>query len=322
MTTDNQNATPSSYVWAVAVFASRECASELLLTINAIVAASNQRTVIDIMVNGNPTLAKETARLLVDTNLSTAGLAIRVWSIALGDKAHAWNQYVHHVCPSAGLYFFVDGYVHLMRDALQLLDDGLEAHPSALGGTGVPTTGRTAAALRQQMLTEGGIHGNLFALKAPTMQVLRQKKFCLPLGIYRTDPTLGAALAFGLDPTQYEWDIKSRVFVHPQVTWTTIEKKWWRYAEIKSQFKRILRQGQGVLENKAVENFLAVQKRAPEQLPRTAAELVLGWVKQYPAEAAAAMWRAPLSRLALDKFRDKRDWSCAAEPPVLVSTAK
>ncbi len=323
MTTDTHNATmPTSYVWAIAVFAARENACELLLTINTIVAASNQRTVIDIMVNGNPSLAKETARLLVETNLSTAGLAVRVWSVTLGDKAHAWNQYVHHVCPSAGLYFFVDGYVHLMRDALQLLDDGLTAHPNALGGTGVPTTGRTAAALRHQMLASGGMHGNLFALKAQTMQALRGKNFNLPLGIYRTDSTLGASLAFGLDPSKYEWDIKSRVLVHPQVTWTTSEKKWWRFAEIKSQFKRMLRQGQGILENKSVENFLSVQKRAPEQLPRTAAELVLGWVKQYPAEAASVMRRAPLSRLALDKFRDKRDWSCADELPVLVTTVE
>lgn len=321
MAIDNNNPdTSKTYVWAVAVFAARESASELLLTIKAVIASANKHTVVDIMVNGNVQLALEVSELLKCTQLATPLLKIRVWSIALGDKAHAWNQYVHHVCPSAKLYFFVDGYVHLKSDALRLLDDGLAAHPESLAGTGVPTTGRTAMGLRQQMLAEGGIHGNLFVLKAQTMHMLRQIHFNLPLGIYRTDPTLGAALAFGLDPSKHQWDIKNRVFVHPQATWTTSEKKWWRYAELKSQFKRVLRQGQGALENKAVENFLAVQKHPPELLPRTAAELVLGWVKNNPLKANAVLWRAPLSRLALKKFHEPRDWTNADVSPQLIST--
>lgn len=312
--------TPLHFEWAVAIFAARESASELILTVDSVIFAALKSTIINVLVNGNDALAKDISEMLRPYQTTGSRSTIRVWTIALGDKAHAWNQYVHHVHPNARVHFFVDGYVCLSPDALGLLDDGLTARPDSLGGTGVPTSGRTASRLRQQMLSQGGMHGNLFALKAQTMHSLRQMHFRLPLGLYRTDSTLGAALAFGLNPSKYEWDIKTRVYVHPEVTWTTSKKKWWRYAEVKSQFKRILRQGQGVLENRAVENFLAFQKHSPEQLPRTAAELVLDWINSHPKEARSLFWQAPLSRLALKKFHLPHDWSKADVLPQLITT--
>lgn len=323
MDNKNQNiGTSSPFSWAVAVFAARENPGELLSTINAIIEAAVEHTVIDVMVNGNQNLATEVAKLIEVKNSSDQSVVIRVWAILLGDKAHAWNQYVHHVWPGAKLSFFVDGYVRVQPNAFKLLETGLSSAPRSLGGTGVPMTGRTSSLLRKQMLTEGGIHGNFFALKEHVMKQLRQRKFNLPLGIYRTDATLGASLAFGLDPSQHQWDLKGRIFVHPEVTWTTNEKKWWRYSEVKSQFKRILRQAQGVLENHAIKNHLADQKLAPELLPRTAAELVVRWVKCYPDEARKALWKSPLSRLALKRFHEPRDWSDAELAPQLISTIR
>lgn len=319
MAIENQNAgRASAFSWAVAVFAARETPHELRSTLDAIVEAANAATVIDVMVNGNAALAAAIAQWLGAGKRGAGPAVVRVWSIALGDKAHAWNQYVHAVWPGAPLSFFVDGYVRLKPDALALLAAGMAASPGALGGTGVPTSGRTAAKLRQHMLAEGGMHGNLFVLTEAVMERLRQSRFHLPLGIYRTDSTLGAALAFGLDPSQYPWDIKNRVFVHPDASWTTEERKWWRYAEVKSQLKRLLRQSQGVLENLAVEDFLAHRKLAPADLPRTASELVLEWVERCPDKAGATLSRSPLSRIALKKFRAPRDWSAAEEAPALI----
>ena len=312
--------TSNSFDWAVAVFAAREASDELLLTINAVKDAAAQcPAVIDVLVNGNQRLANDISELLTRQKSLTSSSVVRVWSIVLGDKAHAWNQYVHRVWPGAKMSFFVDGYVRLNADALRLLDEGVTAHPCALGGTGTPTTGRTAENLRQQMVTEGGLHGNFFALTQATMNQLRECNVHLPLGLYRTDSTLGAALAFGLDPSRCKWDLKGRIFVHPAVTWTTDERKWWCYAEVKSQFKRTLRQAQGVLENRAVRNFMVLQKLPLQKLPRTASALVLDWAENYPTEAGAVFWKNPLSRVALTKFKQPRDWSGAAQSPQLVS---
>lgn len=318
----NQNISGTAKVpWAVAIFAARETPAELLSTLHSVLEAANAGTVIDVMVNGNPPLATSIAELVGSGGKPFGTKTIvRVWSIALGDKAHAWNDYVHTVWPGTRLTFFVDGYVHLKPDALVLLSEGLAASPGALGGTGVPTSGRTAARLRERMLAEGGMHGNLFALRESVMDRLRGSGFKLPLGIYRTDSTLGAALAFGLDPSRNDWDIKNRIFVHPEASWTTEERKWWRHAEIKSQFKRILRQSQGVLENLAVQNFLAHRKLAPADFPSTASELVLEWAARCADQASATLRKSPLSRIALKKFAIPRDWSAARLAPRLVAT--
>jgi hypothetical protein len=311
----------AEFLWAVAVFATRERPQELLTTIDAIIRAACERTAVDVMVNGNPQLAAEIAALIESRNLQDRHVVIRVWSLRLADKANAWNQYVHFVCRSAKLSFFVDGYVCVQDDAFSLLQTGMCADPQVLGGTGVPTTGKSAKSARSRMLLDGGMHGNLFALKEDVMKQLRQRKFNLPLGIYRNDSTLGAALAFGLDPARHEWNLKGRILVHPRVSWATDERKWWRYKDIKSHFKRLLRQAQGALENSAVRNHLAIQRLAPEMLPRTAAELVTEWVKSCPGDARNILWRTPLARFALRGFRQSRDWSAAEQAPELILTA-
>lgn len=301
------------FPWAVAVFAAREGARELLLTINAIRVAAVELTVIDVMVNGNPELAAEVSSLLKAERSTVSSAVVRVWATTVGDKANAWNQYVHVAWPGARLSFFVDGYVRVKPDAFSLLRDGLTSSPSSLGGTGVPTVGRTAAKSRLDMLATGGLQGNLFALTEATMGQIRHSQFKLPLGLYRTDSTLGAALAYGLDPSRNSWDLKNRILVHPGVTWTTEKKKWWRFGDIKTQFKRAIRQAQGVLENRAVANFLTQQKRAPENLPHTASEMVEDWIRECPNEATTILRNNPIIRMALKRLRDPRDWSEAAQ---------
>jgi len=303
--------------WATVVFASREGCDQLLLTVDAMLRAIRVPTVVDVLINGNPGLAAELASVLMSRGLTERLPVIRVWSLRLGDKANAWNHYIHHIWPGASVSFFVDGYVRVQADALKLLAEGMASDSRLLGGTGVPSMGRNAIPLREQMLKQGGIHGNLFAIKEQVVKALRLSNFKLPLGIYRTDPTLGAALAFGLDPAQHQWDLKGRILVHPGVTWKTDIRPWWRFGELKSQFKRTLRQAQGDLENRAVKEHLAHKRRAPEMLPRTAAELVTGWITSCPGEANAVLWQKPLTRLALRKLREPRDWSAAQDLPEL-----
>jgi hypothetical protein len=77
-------------------------------------------------------------------------LTLRIWSIPLGDKANAWNQYIHHLWAGQELVFFIDGYVRLNSDAIELLGGAVQSDPQALGGSGVPTVGRSARALRHR----------------------------------------------------------------------------------------------------------------------------------------------------------------------------
>lgn len=305
-------------VWSVAIFAARESILDLEPTIVAAINASTSDTVIDLLVNGNRSLADRVVELLASDKFIARAMhvSLRVWFIELGDKSHAWNQYLEFIWPGSEYAFYIDGYVRVRPDALQLLAQGLAGSPEYLAGTGVPTVGRNAQALREQMLAQGGIHGNLFALKRATTRKLRDIGFKLPLGLYRTDPTLGAALAFSLDPARSRWDLKGRILVHPNVTWSTEERSIWNLADLSSQIKRAFRQGQGTLENLAVRDFFAARKLSPEKLPKTAALLISQWAAARPLQLATALVRNPLAGLALRRLRSARDWSAVAVPPV------
>ena len=307
-------------VWSIAIFAARENVQTLEKTIVAAKDAAIQPAIIDVLVNGNLELANETARLLRTTEpkANNRAVTVRVWFVQLGDKAHTFNQYFKLIWPKSRLAFFIDGYVRINPDALVLLDEAMSNSPDCYAGSGVPTVGVTAKSLRDEMLKSGGIHGNLFALKGSTVEALREMNFKLPLGLYRTDPTLGAALSFGLNPRLHAWDPKVRILVHPDVTWGNDERSPWRISDVSAQLKRILRQGQGILENLAVRNHFAVQEKTPDQLPATAADLVFQWVNSNPHELWKAMFRHPLLiSLALRKLRQPREWSHTETAPEL-----
>lgn len=305
--------------WSIAIFTARENIDVLTRCIRSVVAACGSTpAIVHVLVNGNPELAHEAARAGAGFSGLPSTIAIQVWHIAFGDKAHAWNEFAHRIW-STGTAFFVDGYAELRTDALSLLQEGLDAHLYALGTTGVPTSGRSASALRREMLEHGGIHGNLYAFRDSTMTLLRQRGVRLPLGLYRTDPLLGAVLAFGFDPARHQWDLK-RIHVHPQATWHVEKRGIWRPRDVMAQYKRRLRQAQGALENRAVRHHLQLNKRLPELLPRTVNELINGWLEGQPAQRRSLFLRQPLTLYAARKMREARDWSDAEVPPVLVHT--
>lgn len=309
--------------WAVAIFAARETAGTLASCLQAALqSCGSKRTVIDVLVNGNRALADQFSQYVDDFKLRRTGkqsagnAVVRVWFIPFGHKAHAWNVYLHTIWPGGDVNYFIDGYVQVRPDAFMLLDERLTATTGALGATGIPTSGRSARKLAKQMLTEGGMHGNLHAIRGSALSNMKQTGFRLPLGLYRTDSLIGAVLMFRLDPAKNAWDAK-RVVVHPQVTWHVAPASLWTPKDLSAQYKRKLRQAQGALENRAVREHLAIGKRDPVLLPRTANELVNRWLADHPEQAKKAFLSQPLTFYAARKLRRHRDWSIADLPPVL-----
>lgn len=305
--------------WSIAIFAARETLPDLLLTLEAALSAVSKPAVIDLLINGNETLAIAVSEHLASNSSGNGMSTVRVWSITLGDKAHAWNQYVHSIWPCGKVTFFMDGYVQPDRNALKLLDASLLASSQALGATGVPRIGRSAQYLRKVMIQQGGIHGNLFCLSQETIRRIRNVGFKLPLGIYRTDATLAAALMFNLDPAHNEWD-STRIQVQPDASWSTRKRDWWRFSDLKDQAKRIMRQTQGTLENRAVRQHMAISRRSPAELPDTVAELVFDWIKNNPLDAHEVAKGNMFYKYTLKKLGHSRNWQAADIPPQLMCT--
>jgi hypothetical protein len=307
--------------WSVAILAARESAATLSRAITAALAACHpHEAIVDVLVNGNPALAQETAALAARGAFPCSSNMLRIWSTPAGDKAHAWNQYVHDIWPGGDIVFFVDGYAEVRPDAFAALSRRLAAAPDALGVTGVPSAGRSAAGQREYMLRHGGFHGNMHALSGNALETLRKKGIRLPLGLYRTDSLIGAALLLQLAPESNKWDT-SRIVVAGDATWDVQGLASLTLKNVLSQVKRRLRQAQGELENRAVREHLSVRRLPLEQLPGTAHELVNRWVSEQRGQAWRMYLRNPFCLHAAYKLRRGRDWSQAQTPPALLHSA-
>lgn len=318
-TNNDQRDAQDSLPWAVAIFAARESVATLAEVVHAIVVAcTGHSTRIDVLVNGNADLAQELAHHFTSHPISADSKAhICIWFIKLGDKAQTWNTYVHRLYQGSRLTFFIDGYARPKTDALNELALALNGDDHALAATGVPSCGSSARSLSKAMQQSGGIHGNLFALTSRAMDEIRRRKFRLPMGLYRTDALIGAALTFGFDPARYKWDA-SRIQVQPTSTWDFKPLQWWRLGDLKTHLKRKGRQAQGELENLAVRDHLSRRRLAPETLPQTARDLVLRWWHGENGPTGHEILRHPSWLLAIRRFRQPQDWSSADLIPVAV----
>lgn len=302
--------------WSVAIIASRENPDVLTRCITAVLqACSAQKATLDVLINGNPALASQIGVHIRHLDLGTN--TVRIWSIPAGDKANAWNEYVHRIWPSASHAFFVDGYVEVRPDAFMSLLERMENSEGALAASGVPSAGRSAPALREQMIRQGGLHGNMHLIHAETMAQLRNIGFRLPLGLYRTDSLIGAVLMFGLDTVKNRWDTK-RIAVAPDATWDIEGISNLNVKNALGQLKRRVRQAQGELENKALREHMSILRQPVNQLPDTSQVLVRKWLASNPAQARTIYLKRPLCLYAARKLRHQREWAADTITPSLL----
>lgn len=298
----------SGHQWSLAIFSSREDADRLSEAIRAAGNADRQGAAltIDVLINGNPGLASEMRARLAGPLWWRSGATVNLWSVPQPDKAETWNQYLHRLMPATDLAFFMDGYVTVEPDAFVEIADALRRRPGALAATSMPSTGRSAPALRRQLLAEGGLHGNLYALTGATVQRLRRENFRLPCELYRSDSALGAALAFDLDPARNAWNW-DRIAVVPDARYSAPVADPTRLADLATVIRRRWRQAKGQLETNALKAHLAVEKRSPLSWAPTAHALVLRWADAYPGEARSLLWTDPIAWAALARLRRERD---------------
>ena len=151
------------------------------------------------------------------------------------------------------------------------------------------------------------------------MNELRERGFRLPIGLYRTDSLIGAVIAFGLDPVNGSW-APGRTVVVPGATWTFKTNSLWTAKDLVRHWKRMVRQARGVLENIAVRQHMAVEKKSPETLPAIADDLIRLWIRAFPISAAKVFLTNPLSMIAAKRAFVPKDWSESEMPPSIVAT--
>ncbi|MEM1190836.1 MAG: glycosyltransferase family A protein [Pseudomonadota bacterium] len=123
-----------------------------------------------------------------------AGALPDLWLVesAVGDKASAWNEFVHDVLTDQLLQglrqcFFMDGDVWLRPGALKKLAAFLEEKPDLDAVGAMPATGRDRDGWRRRMYENGVLAGNCYALRAEFIEQLRRQAVRMPQGLIGED---------------------------------------------------------------------------------------------------------------------------------------
>jgi hypothetical protein len=298
--------------WSIAVFGRNEAAS-IGECLRAIARAGQGHTPhVTVLLNGTT----DGSQALAGRALREEGLAGCVYDIPHGDKSHAVNLFLHELRPRAETYFCVDAYARLRPDALRHLAARLDAQPKALAAAAVPSTGRSAPALRRMMLEQSGLHGSLFALRGAFVDRLVAAGLRLPVGLYRGDGMLGAFVLHDLDAAQGGWDT-GRIAVTPEASWTTPDWQPWRWRDLRRHLRRLVQQGRGRLESAAIRSVI-YDGGGFARLPAHSDAMVLDWIAADPAARTPRAWRDPFASLALAQLRQSEPPSADSLRPRLV----
>ena len=141
--------TDSPQPWPVAVFAHNE-ARNIIACLDSLQAAASHPLECHVLAIA---CSDRTEALVREYSATHPNVRLR--SIALGDKANAWNVFVHEAAPhGASHYFFIDGDVRATAGALDIMAHTLTRHPQANGVSALPQSGRGVAAFQRDMLKE------------------------------------------------------------------------------------------------------------------------------------------------------------------------
>ncbi|WP_426955499.1 glycosyltransferase [Muricoccus radiodurans] len=128
------------------------------------------------------------------------GFTLQPAIIARGDKANAWNTYVHELAPhDAALHVFTDGDMTAAPGSIAGFLERFSAEPEANGCAALPISGRSRDKFREKLVQRREMAGNLYALRGSTVAAFRETGVRLPFGMFGEDGLVTALVKHDLD---------------------------------------------------------------------------------------------------------------------------
>ena len=191
-------------------------------------------------------------------------------SIEVGDKANAWNVFVHEIAPRDATHcFFMDGDVRATPLSLDKMALALAQHPLANGVSALPKSGRGLDAFQRDMLQDKGVAGNLYGLRGEFVERIVEQAIRMPVGTIGEDALMGAMLKWDLRGDK-RWD-NDKVTVAEQAGFEFDSVSPWLPREWKKYFRRRVRYSVRGFQNKMLGR--AIQPAGFEALPLQISDL-------------------------------------------------
>lgn len=265
--------TPSP--WPVAVFAHNE-ARNIIACLDSLLTAATHPLACHVLANA---CTDRTEALVREYGADHPN--VHLVTIALGDKANAWNVFVHEIAHVETPCFFIDGDVRATPGSLDAMAQALIQHPQANGVSALPRSGRGVAAFQRDMLKDNGVAGNLYGLRGSFVERIRTQAIKMPVGTIGEDALMGAMLKWDLQGDT-RWD-NDRVVVAREAGFAFDSVSPWLPREWKKYFRRRVRYSVRGYQNKMLgrtiqpAGFAALPHHVRELYPRYPDVLKLKW---------------------------------------------
>lgn len=259
------NSTINLTLRAIAVFAHNEERFILNCLQSLPAAGCGPDIPVYVLINGCTDRSAE-----VVENYARTHKNIKPVVIQKGDKANAWNVFVHEYAPLDGAVIFMDGDVRTESHAIERLLVALDANPFALLASAVPGSGRNRAEQVRDVIQNRGVQGNLYAVRTDFLRRVRERGVRMPVGFVREDGLVGALVAWDLDPRNIKWDSQRIVPVaESRFLFDPIPLFSWR--GLRTYWRRRIRYSVGHFENRMIREIL--RRDGAEKMPATVQQL-------------------------------------------------
>ena len=214
---------------AIAVFAHNE-ARKIIACLESVKENISAEDECFVLNNGSKDNTKE---LVAD--FAKENPFCKLVDIAIGDKANAWNVFVHELDIKANLFCFVDGDCEVLPGSLDALQRCIDRHPAANVAAAIPARSASPR-IRREMLRNGGLAGNFYALPGRFVTRIRESGFRLPTGLIGDDSLVGALAYWDLDP-RGTWDTR-RLAVCEEAEYTYTRLSYFSLHDIRLYYRR------------------------------------------------------------------------------------
>jgi len=286
-----------SETWPVGIFAHNEERHIVACLESLNSAAQHHALGLYVLVNG---CTDGTERAVLD--YARLHPNVHLVSITLGDKANAWNRFVHDVAPESDVVFFMDGDVEAEPGALDALAAALVDDVGANAACAIPATGRNRERMIADAHVERGILGNLYCVRGSFIRRLRQKSIKMPVGLIGDDSIIGALLAWDLEPSR-SWEPKRIAITNdPRAQFRFTSMSPWRWRDIRKYWRRLIRYSMRGYQNKMLGRLL--KERGIDAMPAHVSELYRNYL-----DTCVLEWRGANTLpdwLALREMRAQR----------------
>ena len=180
---------------SIAVFAYNEAAS-IASCLDAIQACAGEgELTARVLINGCSDATESIVRAY-----RPRGFSIVPVVIDRGDKANAWNAYVHEQAPpDVDFHVFTDGDMQIQPGTVKGFARCFAEQSAAQGCAGLPVSGRSRPAFRDKLTKNRELAGNLYALRGDCVMRFRRVGLRLPFGMFGEDGLVSTLVKYDLD---------------------------------------------------------------------------------------------------------------------------